>query len=61
MTLSRRHWLTGLAASALVFGTPMCESARRLVTFSAYRPGTSVIITHRRELFFVLGDGRAIR
>ena len=36
-------------------------SAGELVGFVGYRPGTIVIVTHRRELYFVLGRNRAIR
>jgi lipoprotein-anchoring transpeptidase ErfK/SrfK len=61
MTVSRRHWLTGLAASALVSVSPLAASTGQLVTLDGYRPGTIVIVTHSRELFFVLGGGRAIR
>ena len=46
---------------ALLALAPLRASAGQLVGFSGYRPGTIVIVTHQRELFFVLGGGRAIR
>jgi lipoprotein-anchoring transpeptidase ErfK/SrfK len=35
--------------------------AGELVAFNGYRPGNIVIVTHARELYYVLGEGRAIR
>jgi hypothetical protein len=32
-----------------------------VVPFSDYRPGNIVIVTHARQLYFVLGQGRTIR
>lgn len=61
MTLSRRAWLKGFSATALLAATSRGASAGRLVRFEGYRPGTIVIVTHARELFFVHGRGRAIR
>ena len=60
MTISRRHWLKGLGRG-VVLRRAVAASAGQLVGFSGYRPGTIVIVTHRRELYFVLGGGRAIR
>jgi lipoprotein-anchoring transpeptidase ErfK/SrfK len=45
--------LTAFAASQ--------AAAREIVSFSGYAPGTIVIVTHARELYYVLGDRRAIR
>ncbi|HEY1309385.1 MAG TPA: L,D-transpeptidase [Pseudolabrys sp.] len=36
-------------------------SARDMVAFQGYEPGTIVIATGARQLFFVLGNGQAIR
>jgi lipoprotein-anchoring transpeptidase ErfK/SrfK len=58
MSLSRRQWLLGALAAAI----PARASAGQLVSFGGgYRPGTIVIVTHARELYFVLGPGRALR
>ena len=49
-----------VAFAAIIFAVP--ASARDMVGFGAgYRPGTIVISTQSRELFFVVGGGQAIR
>ena len=59
MSLSRRQWL--FLAGALATGVPFAASAGQVVPFGGYRPGNIVIVTHARELYFVLDQGRAIR
>ena len=61
MRLSFRHWLACiLAAGILAAAWP--AQARELVPFrGGYRPGTIVVKTNARELYYVLGRGRAIR
>jgi len=59
--ISRRCFSFGVLASALLAGAASSASAGQLVPFSGYRPGSIVIVTHARELYYVLGDGRAIR
>jgi lipoprotein-anchoring transpeptidase ErfK/SrfK len=47
-----------------VLGAPMratAASAREIVAFSGYLPGTVVVMTHQRRLYYVLGNGQAIR
>ena len=45
-----------------LFGGPVSPTARRLVAWSgAQRPGTIVISTSQRRLYFVLGNGQAIQ
>jgi lipoprotein-anchoring transpeptidase ErfK/SrfK len=45
-----------------LFGGPVSPTARRLVSWSgAQRPGTIVISTSQRRLYFVLGNGQAIQ
>jgi lipoprotein-anchoring transpeptidase ErfK/SrfK len=57
----RRHWLSCLFAAALLLA-PSLARAGETVTFSGgYRAGTIVILTNARQLYYVLGDGRAIR
>ncbi|WP_170316094.1 L,D-transpeptidase [Microvirga calopogonii] len=56
--------LSGGPASFLerLFGGPASPTARRVVAWSGYeRPGTIVISTSQRRLYFVLGDGQAIQ
>jgi lipoprotein-anchoring transpeptidase ErfK/SrfK len=38
----------------------LCE-ARQMVSFSGYSPGTVVVKTSERSLYYVVGEGRAIR
>ena len=58
-----RHWLSlALAAVALMLAVPRDAAARDMVGFAGvYQPGTIVIMTQTRELYFVLGGGQAIR
>ncbi|WP_205769898.1 L,D-transpeptidase [Microvirga sp. KLBC 81] len=45
-----------------LFGGPISPTARRLVSWSGtHRPGTIVISTSQRRLYFVLGNGQAIQ
>jgi lipoprotein-anchoring transpeptidase ErfK/SrfK len=52
--------LAGTALLAMVLGAPTA-SARETVAFSGYSPGTVVVVTHQRRLYYVLGNGQAIR
>jgi lipoprotein-anchoring transpeptidase ErfK/SrfK len=57
-----RHWLkTVIAAGLLALGAQLPVSAREIVPFRGYESGTVVIVTHARELYYVLGQGQAIR
>lgn len=40
---------------------PATSGAREIVRFSGYSAGTIVVKTSRRRLYYVLGDGKAIR
>ena len=45
-----------------LFGGPVSPTARRLVAWpGTQRPGTIVISTSQRRLYFVLGNGQAIQ
>jgi len=63
MQLSR--WLAASAAAFLLFATttmPRCARARDVVGFSGgYAPGTVVVRTAERSLFYVLANGQAVR
>jgi lipoprotein-anchoring transpeptidase ErfK/SrfK len=62
MNTTRRHWLKLVfAAAALAMGAPHAAHAREIVSFRGYAAGTIVVVTHARELYYVLGQGRAIR
>ena len=58
----RGNWLnTLILAGALALGAQLPASAREVVAFRGYQPGNVVIVTHARELYYVLGNGQAIR
>jgi lipoprotein-anchoring transpeptidase ErfK/SrfK len=40
---------------------PQGAQAREIVGFSGYAPGTVVVRTGQRSLYYVLGNGRAVR
>ncbi len=62
MRVSRRQVLGGLLAGAAVAAAPWPARAGEIVGFvGQYQPGTIVIITNRRELYYVLSGNRAIR
>jgi lipoprotein-anchoring transpeptidase ErfK/SrfK len=53
---------TAFAAAALLVATMLPALAGQVVPFrSGYQRGSIVMVTHRRELYYVLGHGRAIR
>ena len=51
--------LVALAGAALIAPTP--SGAREIVRFRGYDAGTIVVKTGQRRLYYVLGDGKAIR
>ncbi len=57
--MTRRVFTLLVAVAALLVALP--ASAGQVVAFRGYHTGSIVIVTHRRELFFVLGNGQAIR
>jgi len=57
-----RLWLKSfVVAGALALSALLPASAREVAPFRGYEAGTVVIVTHARELYFVLGQGHAIR
>jgi len=61
MTISRRGFLS-LAAFGLPFGMVRESAAREMVSLpQGYPPGDVVVSTSQRMLYFVQGDGTAIR
>ena len=59
MMAIRRLFLAITALLALAFSES--TQAGQVVAFGAYRPGSIVIMTTARQLYYVLGGGRAIR
>jgi lipoprotein-anchoring transpeptidase ErfK/SrfK len=49
-----------LSLAVSVIAIPIAH-ARQVVPISGYSPGTVVVKTHERSLYYVVGDGRAIR
>jgi lipoprotein-anchoring transpeptidase ErfK/SrfK len=62
MRFSRRQLLT-FAAATLASLTMKAADAREIVPLTGYRyaPGSIVIYTSTRQLYYVLGNGQAIR
>ena len=66
-SVSMREKLLGLAAAAAfaiaaVVAAPPSATAREVVHFDGgYSPGTVVVVTHQRRLYYVLGNGQALR
>jgi lipoprotein-anchoring transpeptidase ErfK/SrfK len=50
-----------LALVSFVLLAPASSDAREIVRFSGYSEGTIVIKTNQRRLYYVIGDGKAIR
>jgi lipoprotein-anchoring transpeptidase ErfK/SrfK len=56
-----KSFVTALLAAALLLAASVFAQAGQTVSFGGgYSAGTIVIVTHRRELYYVLGHGRAI-
>jgi len=65
-TVSMRKKLFAFAGAAVlataVLSVPQNATAREVVQFdSRHSPGTIVVVTHQRRLYYVLGHGQAIR
>ena len=61
MSFRFSRFRTALAAAALLIAAALPASARDVVAFRGYQPGSIVIVTHQRQLYFVMPGGRAIR
>jgi lipoprotein-anchoring transpeptidase ErfK/SrfK len=57
----RRHWLSCLTAAALLLAPSLARAGQTVPFSGGYRSGSIVIMTNRRELYYVLGNGSAIR
>jgi len=61
--MDHRHGLVAAAFAASMLTAPAPAAAREVVHFAGnnYSAGTIVVRTQERRLYFVLGDGKAIR
>lgn len=50
-----------LAAMALLLGAAPANAGHETVAATGYEPGTVVIHTHERRLYYYMGDGKALR
>jgi len=57
--ITRRLFAILIGVAVLI--APLTAQARDMVPFPGYEPGTIVVVTGARQLFFVLGGGQAIR
>jgi lipoprotein-anchoring transpeptidase ErfK/SrfK len=57
----RKIFLGLIALTGVVFIAPIPSGAREIVRFHGYAVGTIVVKTRERRLYYVLGDGKAIR
>jgi len=60
--MRRSFLLVAALAGTGIFSAAAPASAREVVAFNGgYSAGTVVVVTQQRRLYYVLGDGRAIR
>ncbi len=59
--ISRVVCLGASAFLGLALLAPTASNARELVNFSGYSVGTIVVKTTERQLYYVVGDGKALR
>jgi lipoprotein-anchoring transpeptidase ErfK/SrfK len=53
--------LASFAMTASLLGSPETAAAREVVRLDGYAPGTIVVRTSERRLYYVMEDGRALR
>jgi lipoprotein-anchoring transpeptidase ErfK/SrfK len=56
-----RRLLATLSVVVALLAPQLAQARGELVPFGGYEAGTIVVVTGARQLFYVLGDGRAIR
>ena len=54
-------WLAVVMGAALLLAAPANAATHDVVSFSGFSPGTIVVKTHERRLYYVLDGGRALR
>ncbi len=57
----RIFWLSTFAFLGLAMLAPTSCGAREIVNFTGFSAGTIVVKTNERRLYYVIGDGKAIR
>jgi lipoprotein-anchoring transpeptidase ErfK/SrfK len=61
MGVVRKSIVAAVALFVLAAGTVTGATARQIVNFSGYSPGTVVVKTNERRLYFVMPGGKAVR
>jgi len=56
-----KHWRSCLIAAALLFAPAFARAGETVPFNGSYRSGSIVIVTHARQLYYILGNGSAIR
>jgi lipoprotein-anchoring transpeptidase ErfK/SrfK len=54
-------WLAAVMGATLLLAVPANAATHEVVSFSGFSPGTIVVKTHERRLYYVLDGGRALR
>ena len=54
-------WLAVVVGAALLLAAPANAATHDVVNFSGFSPGTIVVKTHERRVYYVLDGGRALR
>jgi lipoprotein-anchoring transpeptidase ErfK/SrfK len=54
-------WLAVIMGAALLLAAPANAATHEVVSFSGFSPGTIVVKTHERRLYYVLDGSRALR
>jgi lipoprotein-anchoring transpeptidase ErfK/SrfK len=61
MSPVRRSIIAAIALLVFAVGAIASTSAREIVNFGGYSPGTIVVKTNERRLYFVMPGGKAVR
>lgn len=61
MRAVRSFLAVAIALAVVALATPQAAVARETVTISGYSPGTVVVKTSERRLYYVMMDGKAVR
>jgi len=56
-----RTWCALLFAALTVLAPQLAQARGEVVAYNGYRPGTIIVVTGSRQLFYVIGNGQAIR
>ncbi len=61
MMFRRAEFFAAAVIAALLAATPAWAATHDVVSFSGYSPGTIVVKTQERRLYYVIDPGRALR